>query len=203
MHLNKNILLILILILGESFIQQKKVDNLTHSAKWVVSKGGFLRVNGSTNVSTFSCIVPEYVDPDTITCINKDLPILMSGNISLNIFGFDCHNTLMTADLRKTLRAKEFPKMRIHFLSLNKFPELRSTEETITGWVNIELSGVTKKFDVKFRFYTDDQKIIHLIGIRSINFSDFNLTPPRKLGGIIQTKDKLDVEFGLNFKTLN
>ncbi|MDE3143285.1 MAG: YceI family protein, partial [Bacteroidota bacterium] len=119
------------------------------------------------------------------------------------IFGFDCHNTLMTADLRKTLRAKEFPKMKIHFLSLNKFPELRSTEETITGWVNIELSGVTKKFDVKFRFYTDDQKIIHLIGIRSINFSDFNLTPPRKLGGIIQTKDKLDVEFGLNFKTLN
>lgn len=203
MHFNKNILLILILILGESFIQQKKVDNLTRSAKWVVSKGGFLRVNGSTNVSTFSCIVPEYVDPDTITCINKDLPILMSGNISLNIFGFDCHNTLMTADLRKTLRAKEFPKMKIHFLSLNKFPELRSTEETITGWVNIELSGVTKKFDVKFRFYTDDQKIIHLIGIRSINFSDFNLTPPRKLGGIIQTKDKLDVEFGLNFKTLN
>lgn len=203
MHFNKNILLILILILGESFIQQKKVDNLAHSAKWVVSKGGFLRVNGSTNVSTFSCIVPEYVDPDTITCINKDLPILMSGNISLNIFGFDCHNTLMTADLRKTLRAKEFPKMKIHFLSLNKFPELRSTEETITGWVNIELSGVTKKFDVKFRFYTDDQKIIHLIGIRSINFSDFNLTPPRKLGGIIQTKDKLDVEFGLNFKTLN
>lgn len=203
MHFNKNILLILILILGESFIQQKKVDNLARSAKWVVSKGGFLRVNGSTNVSTFSCIVPEYVDPDTITCVNKDLPILMSGNISLNIFGFDCHNTLMTADLRKTLRAKEFPKMKIHFLSLNKFPELRSTEETITGWVNIELSGVTKKFDVKFRFYTDDQKIIHLIGIRSINFSDFNLTPPRKLGGIIQTKDKLDVEFGLNFKTLN
>lgn len=203
MHFNKNILLILILILGESFIQQKKVDTLVHSAKWVVSKGGFLRVNGSTNVSTFSCIVPEYVDPDTITCINKDLPILMNGNISLNIFGFDCHNTLMTADLRKTLRAKEYPKMKIHFLSLNKFPELRSIEETITGWVNIELSGVTKKFDVKFRFYTDDQKIIHLIGIRSINFSDFNLSPPRKLGGIIQTKDKLDVEFGLNFKTLN
>ncbi|MDE3145660.1 MAG: YceI family protein [Bacteroidota bacterium] len=189
--------------MGESFIQQKKVDNLTHSAKWVVSKGGFLRVNGSTNVSTFSCIVPEYVDPDTITCINKSLPILMSGNISLNVLGFDCHNTLMTADLRKTLRAKEYPKMKIYFLSLNKFPELRSFEETILGWVNIELSGVTKKFDVKFRFYIDDQKIIHLIGIRAINFSDFNLLPPKKLGGIIQTKDKLDVEFSLNFKTLN
>ena len=44
----------------------------------------------------------------------------------------------------------------------------------------------------------DNLKVIHLIGDRSVNFSDFNITPPRKLGGIIKANDRLDVEFGLD-----
>ena len=141
---------------------------------------------------------------DTIVCTqNKDASVLMNGKIDLDIFGFDCHNPMMTLDLRKTLKAKEYPTMKIYFISLNKIPELKPAPEPIKGWVSIELSGVTKKYEVSYKFSMDNQKVIHLIGDRSVNFSDFNITPPRKLGGIIRANDNLDVEFSLELKAID
>lgn len=206
MPLNKNILILIMLVTQLAFIPGNTTDHSNYRVKWIVMKGCSLRVDGSTNINSFSCIIPEYAEPDTLICyksLGKDPVVPMSGRLSLMIFYFDCHNAMMTNDLRKTLKAKEFPKLNINFLSLNKFPELKSTQENISGLANIELAGITKKFEVSFKFSMDEQKIIHLIGTRSINFSDFNLTPPRKLGGMIQAKDKLNVEFYLNLKTVN
>jgi hypothetical protein len=63
--------------------------------------------------------------------------------------------------------------------------------------VNIELAGTRKGFEINYRVSMDGQKIIHLVGTRDINFTDFNLVPPRKLGGMIKTNDKLSVVFNL------
>ena len=169
----------------------------------MVLNGGTLRVNGSTNINTFSCIVANNAPSDTITFIaNKDGSELMTGNISLDILGFDCHNPMMTLDLRKTLKAKQYPVMKINFISLDKFPSLKPTQESIKGWVNIELAGITKKYEVSYRVSMDNNKTIHLIGDRSVNFSDFNIFPPKKLGGIIKANDNLDVEFSLNMRAI-
>ena len=169
--------------------------------KWIVQNNGTLHVNGSTNINNFSCIVSDDRPFDTLTClINKDGTVAMNGEITLDLMGFDCHNPLMTADLRKTLKAKEFPKMKIQFLSLNKYPEMKGQQEVINGQVKIELSGVTKSYEVNYKFYVDDKKMLQLVGDRKVNFSDFNLTPPRKLGGIIRVNDILNVEFNLKIK---
>ncbi len=176
---------------------------MPNKIRWLVLNGGTLRVNGSTNINTFSCIVANKIASDTITFIlNKDGSAIMAGNISLDIFGFDCHNPMMTLDLRKTLKAKDYPVMKIDFISLDKIPALKPTQEQIKGWVNIELAGVTKKYEVSYKVSMDNNKVIHLIGDRSVNFSDFNINPPKKLGGIIRANDNLDVEFGLNLKEI-
>jgi hypothetical protein len=115
---------------------------------------------------------------------------------------FDCHNSMMTHDLRKTLKEKEFPRLYIRFLTLKEFPELSAHPSSITGLVNIELAGVTKRFEIYYQVSVDAQKVIHLLGSRDVNFSDFNLTPPRKLGGMIKTNDKLNVVFHLKIKAI-
>jgi hypothetical protein len=110
---------------------------------------------------------------------------------------------MMTSDLRKTLKEKQFPMLHITFLSLNKLPDLASRPESITGLVNIEIAGVSKRFEVNYQITRDEQKVIHLLVSRDINFSDFNLIPPRKLGGMIKTNDRLSVDFKLNIKTID
>jgi len=171
--------------------------------KWVVTKGCSLRVSGSTNMNKFSCSIQDYTNPDTLTfqrSCGKNTMVALSGSIGLPVADFNCLSNVMTNDLRKTLKVKEYPRLTITFVSLKQYPTVSSHQEATCGIVNIELAGVSKKFEINYHISRDEQQVIHLTGNQQIKFTDFNLTPPRKLGGIIRANDLLDVEFNLYLK---
>jgi len=170
--------------------------------RWVISESSNLTVNGSTNVNKFSCVIPAYDKLDTLNVSRNGKGITLSGNIGLSVQSFDCHNTMMTRDLRKTLNEKQYPQLYIQFLSLNGVAELNAKTQFITGVVNIKIAGATKQFEINYQISTDAEKTIHLLGTKDINFSDFNLVPPRKLGGMIKTNNLLTVTFHLKIKTI-
>ncbi|SHF75123.1 YceI family protein [Flavisolibacter ginsengisoli] len=171
--------------------------------RWVIINGCSLKVDGSTNVNNFSCAISNYSKPDTILVNRNVNPVLLSGNIQLDVQNFDCHNGIMTADLRKTLKAKEYPKLVIRFLNITRYPDANARQSITKGAVFIELAGVSKRFDVDYKVVSADNNYINLVGSRVVNFSDFNISPPRKLGGMIRTRNELSVEFNLRIKVLN
>lgn len=178
-------------------------DQGARKTKWVILKDCSVKVNGSTNVNKFSCSINGYPNADTLLFNNNAaMPLAMAGTLSLSVNSFDCQNAMMTSDLRKTLKAKEYPALRISFVSLEKYPALNAGQEHIKGIVNIELAGAVKRTEVQYVISADQQKTIHLIGTQTIRFSDFNLTPPRKLGGMIKANNELDVEFRMNFRLI-
>lgn len=170
--------------------------------KWVVYKSGYLQVKGSTTVNTFTCIIPNYAHPDTIDIYKNKSAIKLSGDIALNVNAFDCHNVMMTAQLRKTLKAAQYPTIKIRFISLNELPVLSTQKEYVKGWVEIVLANVAKRYEVNYQLFKDNQNTIHLTGVQDVNFSDFKLIPPTKLGGMIKTDDRLGIEFLLRFKEI-
>ena len=103
----------------------------------------------------------------------------------------------MTRDLRKTLKAKQYPNLHIRFLSLSKLPVLGSEPIAITGRVEIEIAGTKKLYTINYQISADADKVIHLLGSQDMAFSDFGLKPPHKLGGIVKTRDQLTVAFHL------
>ena len=195
-----------IYLLFVGFICVKPVYNLPDAKiSWVVMQGSSLTVNGSTNVNTFQCDIANYNLPDTISCFkiqSKGAIIPMNGKLNLTIDAFDCHNKMMTSDLRKTLKAKDFPMLTVRFLSINSYPDFKNPV-SISGIVDIGLAGVNKKFEINYYFTADEKQQVHLKGDQKIHFSDFNLNPPSKLGGIIKAKDELLVEFKLNLKPIS
>ena len=197
--------IILVFFSITSFVVPRPLDLGNKVQRWVISKSSSLSVNGSTNVNKFSCVIPNYDKVDTLSLSTGKIGhgVDLSGSIGLSISAFDCHNSGMTKQLQKTLDEKQFPLLRIKFLSLNQMPILTMKPEAITGEVEIELAGVSKRFDVNYQITQNDQKSIHLLGTREINFTDFNLVPPRKLGGMIQTKDQLNVDFTLIMKAMD
>lgn len=202
---HKPILFFFLLALLSVLISFKEGDPNQRTAKWVLIKGGTLQVKGSTNINNFSCSIIGYSNPDTILVSRSRADkesVALTGALALDVKLFDCRNPVMTGDLRKTLKSKDHPKLKIKFISLSKFPDFSSPNDVIKGFVEIELAGVSRRFDVNYTFYRDEQKIIRLVGERDVNFSDFNLTPPRKLGGMIQTDNKLSVKFQLGMKSL-
>lgn len=175
------------------------------TTKWVIMQGGSLKVEGSTNVNKFNCIIDSYAKPDTLVIFKNSAKgtIPIAGVLKLDVQNFDCHNPMMTNDLRKTLRAKDFPNLSIRFISLNKYPGLAGNAESIKGLVTIELAGVTKQYEVDYKFISAGENVISLIGTRQVNFSDFNIVPPRKIGGMIQTNNELSVIFKLRIKVID
>jgi len=200
----KNIFWILLLFISlTSFVLPRRTTVINETRKWVISENSNLCVNGTTNINKFACDIPAYDQTDTLYLKTKsDKEITLSGNMGLKVQSFDCHNSIMTHDLRKTLKESQFPLLHISFLTLSKLPLLTSQPEPVTGMVEIEIAGVRKRFEVSYQISQDAQKTIHLLGSRDVNFSDFNLIPPRKLGGMIQTNDKLNVAFHLKIKPI-
>ena len=194
----------MLFILTTSFISPRQSSGIAGTKKWLVEENSNLCVNGSTNVNKFACEIPAYHQTDTLTITEKagGKDVVLSGSIGLRVKYFDCHNVMMTRDLQKTLKEKEFPVFRISFLSLSKLPCLSAKPELITGLVNIEIAGIRKRYKVNYQITEDDHKIIHLLGSQDLNFSDFNLVPPKKFGGVIKTRDKLSVDFNLNIKPM-
>ncbi|WP_448104492.1 YceI family protein [Pedobacter panaciterrae] len=173
--------------------------------KWILTKQCTLKVNGSTNINKFSCVIPEYTQPDTLLFYkaNKNEPIKITGSMALDVQKFDCKNAIMTNDLRKTLKAKVYPKIIIRFLNLSRYPVYSFKECLINGAVTIEIAGIVKRFEIDYSYTMTEDKALRLIGTKRVNFSDFNIAPPKKLGGMIKTNNELNVEFMLNIKTLD
>jgi hypothetical protein len=203
--LYRNILgVVFVFTLLTGFVRSQKLTSAAEVKKWVINQNSSLSVNGTTNINKFACDIPNYGQTDTLT-LNKgktDRDISLSGSIGLKIQSFDCHNSIMTHDLRKTLKDATFPILHITFLSLSRLPNLTTHPELITGFVDIEIAGVSKRFEVNYQISVDAEKSIHLLGSRDVNFSDFNLITPRKLGGMIKTNDKLSVAFHLKINQL-
>ena len=168
--------------------------------RWIVQKNSSLSIAGHTNVNRFSCGVAEYGEADTITCLNEGFRgenrgIPLRGALRIDIAGFDCSNKFMTSEFKKTLKYKDYPRLIITFVSLDKMPVFDNRAETVKGCVNVELAGVSRRFDINYTSSRLDAATLELIGNREFGFSDFGLQPPQKMGGLIRVNDVLNVQF--------
>lgn len=145
---------------------------------WISAQENYVQINGSTNVNNFKCINNAFKTSGENL---KQLP-----NIALKVTDFDCKNRIMTSDFQKTLSAKEYPYLSIKFLSFNSSNGVYQTQ------VEVKMMEKSKTYNVTFSL--EDGK---LIGKRNVKFSDFDITPPRKMGGMVVVRDELNLVFAL------
>lgn len=169
-----------------------------HKIQLVSLRGGYIEVKGSTNINTFSCGINNYLGNDTLKFTNTGTSIKGSGLLKCDVIAFNCKMKPMTADLLKTLNESKYPHFYIKIYKLSKMPNFRNNE-VIPGSAQITLSGVSVNYDMNFRFSINPNGTIMISGKKQINFSDFRMIPPSKVGGMIKTNQQLDVEFKILF----
>jgi hypothetical protein len=172
--------------------------------KWIIEKTSTLRIDGKSNVNSFTCDIEEYNRKDTIISGSYTVshPVMLSGSLKLEIVQFNCHSSLITRDFRKTLKAKEYPEMVIRFIKIESMPELTGESELIKGVVEVEVAGVVKQIDMNYSFTKTNNGLVQLNGEKNFCFSDFNLKPPKKLAGLIRIKDDFKVSFQLMLRAI-
>ena len=202
MYCSTSFYLIVLWLLHLQFVNH---DNKLHDHEiWIVNASSSLRVDGKTNINSFSCLVSSYGKADTLLCeINKtNLPYFRIHSIlEIPVVNFDCQHKIMTKDLQKTLKMNQFPLMTIDIKSLNKLPK-ETIGGTSSGDVHISLAGTKVNYQILFagKNYLNQ---IEFVGNKTIYFSEFGLKPPSKLGGTIKVKDQLEVEVRLHLRKAN
>lgn len=172
-----------------------------HSASelhWTVLPNSFITISGSSNINTFGCEASGAFQAEPLRgMVAKDgVSVDMKGAIRIAIGQFDCNHRMLTADLRKTLKAEAYPEMAIRFVSLERMPVCDGGTDYLTGKVIIELAGQRKPFNIRYSF-SKTSSGYRLEGRRAFSFADFDLRPPKKAGGIVKVKDDFDVSFTL------
>lgn len=163
---------------------------------WNVLPNSSIMIHGSSNVNTFGCASTGAFKSKPIEGTAGQGKVSLKGSISIAINQLDCKNRMLNKDLRNTLKADQYPTLTIHFVSLDRMPQMGANSETINGTVLIELAGKHKNFNLKYALTRTKEGLL-LEGGRLFTFSDFELTPPHKIGGLIKVRDNFDVNFSL------
>lgn len=149
---------------------------------YVTAQENYVQINGNTNINSFKCTNNTFkTSSGTYTITEKQLP-----NIVLKVEDFDCRNKIMTSDFQKTLDAEEYPYLSIKFISIDKTPK------TYNAQIEVKMMNRSKTYNITF--CSENGK---LTGKRIVKFSDFNIKPPKKMGGMIVVKDELNLVFAL------
>lgn len=141
-------------------------------------------VEGSTSIGSFTCKY-DFQAKDTLFLSSKNG--LFQG---VPVREFGCGNFLLNHDFRKTLKAKEHPEV---FIQLS---EVRKHGDSYLYTLQLDLAGKRKTFQNLVLIKEGK----NLTGDLELKFGDFDLHPPKKLGGAIKIKE--EIKLSIVLKTL-
>ena len=88
------------------------------------------------------------------------------------------------------MNAEKYPALTIKFITFSKVSANR-----FSAVVEVKMMTVTQKYRIEFSEYKNS-----LVGNKRLKFSDFNIVPPKRMGGMVYVKDELDLFFSLAIK---
>lgn len=186
------ILLIDLLLSLFAFTQPNSNTNTTVS--FIISSSVNIKVK--SNVHSFNCKSSTNYGHDTLYVrYEKEDNIYSVENafLEIDLNGFNCGNPLVNKDFATLLQKDTYPTIKIYIeqIMLN---EMKAGNCPGKVDYDIEIAGVKKHFETKFSSsITKGKRLVE--GELALSLSDFNLTPPKKLLGLIKVSDEILIEF--------
>ena len=153
-------------------------------------KTSYVSINGTTNINTFKCVNNSFHQLVPLSLNHSSDNKFAETSINLIVKDFDCRNRIMTNDFRDIIRADKYPFLNITFLSLDK-----KDQNTYKAYVQVKMMNKVKKYFVDLTL-----KDSVLVGKKTLRFSEFDIVPPKKFGGMVSVKDDLNLAVSLKVK---
>ncbi|MFD2533313.1 hypothetical protein [Gracilimonas halophila] len=157
-----------------------------------------LSIKGKSNVNEFRCQAEHDLQQDSLNYfyqVSGDTVTVNGVLLALEIDQFDCGKRAINRDFRSTLKYKEYPFIEI---ILNELvladPSDIIPEEAL---VTIRIAGVEQKYTVPLHSFSSSEEHFTVGGNKVLYMTDFGLTPPSPMFGLIKVDDELDIQFDL------
>ncbi|WP_026730598.1 hypothetical protein [Flavobacterium denitrificans] len=162
------------------FLGSAKPSSLTDDTTLLINKIK-IEITGISTVGKYNCS-NTFSIKDTIY-INSNKKNTF--NTAIKMSSFDCGNKIMTKDLQGTVKVQKFPN------SVVCITDVKPNGKNYKCKLNFIVTDKTLKYN-DFILYNSDNKIQ---GTLNLKFSDLELVPPVKMGGLIKVKDDIVINF--------
>lgn len=147
-------------------------------------------IKGKTSFGRFSCTYQNEHDQDTVS-FSKTPNAESLMDLSIPVASFDCGNRMLERDFGKTLRYEEFPSIEV------QLDDFKRIGNQYFGDIWVQLTGKEMKLEhVPFKLMTNETGEL-LYSEITLSLDYFELTPPKKLFGLIKVQDELVIELSL------
>ncbi|HLS29839.1 MAG TPA: hypothetical protein VK021_03170 [Flavobacteriaceae bacterium] len=176
-----SLLIFVIILTGFSQNNTKKNYLTLNSSEFIVK--------GKTSIGKFDC-KHESQAKDTLLLYKEN-----GFSKKIRVRKFSCGNFILTGDFRKTLKHKEYPE--VYFRLMDVQPNDEKFDK-FTFDLYLKIAGKEKFLED----LTLTQKNEELHGEVQLKFSDFDLKPPRKLGGAITVEEDIKLVITLSIEDI-
>lgn len=174
--------------------------------KWLVDQNSSMVVLGETNINTFECALTSYVWSKNLVFYESNLPGSNSHPVNCDfeipVKSFDCGMQLMTSDLRKTLQSEKFPFMKISLKAMSNLISRAKDGQCIGTEADIMLTGIKKPSNIQFKVEKKTGHQITLTARKTIQLSDYNITPPTRFMGSVKVKNEMVINITMKLKKI-
>ncbi len=171
-----------------------------------ISKKSVLKLDGKTNVNNFTCGCNEdFQSQSLMVTPAKDGSLSLDfhlASLNLSIKSLDCGNKLMNKDLQKALHADEHPYIVIELKKVeqdrcNRLSELKDWVR-LKALTKITLNGYAKEYWLNISAKKYEANRYRFIGSKTLNMTDFCVTPPVAMMGMIKVQDAITINLDLD-----
>ena len=177
---------------------------VTENVTVIIEQGSYLKINGSTNVNTFSCHYEGDIGTDTMNIGFQQAAdgtlLLQKAKLSVAVARFDCGNQAMNKDFRNLLEYDRHADLNLDILSL-QVENSGTYPPPILARVRFTVAGEEKTYEVPVRMISEPGNTTYL-GETCLDITDFKLTPPKKFLGMVIVDEEVTLEFNLNFRLI-
>ncbi len=120
-------------------------------------------------------------------------------NVTIPIQTIDCGLDGINRDMRKALKSNRYPSITY---SLDSYRLMG--EKGLGHWVEtkgkLTVAGVTKDVTIRLLGHPDQRKGMRITGVHELDMTDFDITPPSPMMGLIKVNKHLDIHFDVYFR---
>ncbi len=166
-----------IILFGLTFLPGGRKESI------IILKQAFT-IEGATSVGKFTCTY-ELEQRDTLYTNRLQGDTSVRYNIPSDAFG--CRNFLLNRDFKKTIKAKDYKEIRVDIT------KLRKKDNHYLCDLKLKLAGKEKIYEGTPLKANEEG----LTGFLIVQFSEFELTPPKKMGGLVKVKEDIKISIDL------
>lgn len=164
---------------------------------YVLTPDSRLRIEGTSTVDDFTCEAKDVVGTGRLIsgqARSADAAV----ELTVPVGSFDCGKARMNRDMQDALKANLYPNIEFWLEQVEVSGARSESDEydlQVTGWLN--LAGVTRSVTLDVRGEELPDGRLRARGALTTKMTNFGVTPPTALLGLVRAHDQITVAFDL------